>query len=219
MALGPLIVFGLNVVSAVVALLTSYYAYRFSRVADNPLLNSIAFGFMLLGVGLLIEAGTSAAVQQTLVRAFLRGVLAAVETYAYLSLQMVAYLVFAVGYAAMAFRGSKQAAALGVTALAITPLAADVRPLYSYAVVSYFVVLVLLAFVVFQGALIHSRSPSRFSKLVLLAFLLILAAHVVLLVSVVDLSEILFLVGTAVQFLGFASLFAFLLRSGRVGAG
>lgn len=219
MALGPLLVSTLNVLSAVVAFLTSYYAYRFSRVAEYPLLSSITFGFMLLGVGLLIEAGTSAAVQQTLLQAFLSKILAVTETFAYLSIQMVAYLVFAVGYALLAFRRSPRVALAGVIALAATPKAVDVFGLYRYAVVSYFVVLVLLAFVVFEGVLIHSRSPSRFSLLVLGSFFLILAAHVVLLVSVVDLSEVLFLTGTAVQFLGFVSLFAFLLRSGRVGAG
>jgi hypothetical protein len=219
MALGPVLVFALNICSAVVALLTSYYAYKFRHVADNPLLDSIAFGFMLLGAGLLIEAGTSAAVGQTLLQQFLSKILAVVETFAYLSLQMVAYLVFAVGYAMLAWRRSTKAVALGAIALAAAPRAVDVFGLYRYAVVSYFTVLVLLAFVVFQGLLIHSRSPSRFSLLVLGAFILILAAHVVLLVSVVELSEVLFLTGTAVQFLGFVSLFAFLLRSGRVGAG
>jgi hypothetical protein len=219
MAFGPTLVLALDILSAVVALLTSYYAFKFRHVADNPILSSIAFGFMLLGVGLLIEAGTSGAVQQTLVRAFLSKILAAVETYTYLSLQMVAYLVFAVGYAVLTFRRSPKSAVLGAGILLATPKAANSLGLYSYAVVSYFVVLVLLAFVVFQGVLIHSRSPSRFSLLVLVAFLLILAAHVVLLVSVVDLSEFLYLIGTAIQFLGFLSLFAFLLRSGRVGAG
>jgi len=219
MALGPLLVFILNVCSAVVAFLTSYYAYKFRHVADNPVLDSIAFGFMLLGVGLLIEAGTSAVVGQTLLQQFLSKILAVVETFAYLSLQMVAYLVFAVGYATLAWRRSSKAVVMGLVALVAAPRAVDVFGVYRYAVVSYFVVLVLLGFVVFQGALIHSRSPSRFSLLVLVAFLLIMAAHVVLLVSVVTLSEYLFLAGTAIQFLGFVSLFAFLLRSGRVGTG
>ena len=82
-----------------------------------------------------------------------------------------------------------------------------------------FVVLVLLGFIVFQGVLIHLRSKTRFSLLVLFAFVLLLAAHVVLLVSVSALSANLYLVGTLIQFLGFLSLLAFLLRSGRVGAG
>lgn len=218
MALGPLTVFSLNVLSALVALMTSYYAYRFNRLAESPLLNSITFGFMLLGVGLLVEAGTSVTLGQTLIDVLVSRVLATITTFTYLSIQMVAYLIFAAGYAMMAFgRSVKAAATAGV--LAVTPRVVEVAGLYYYALISYFVVLVLLGFIVFQGVLIHSKSRSRFSMLVLLAFVLILVAHVVLLASVVSLSGLAFLVGTATQFLGFASLLVFLLRSGRVGAG
>ncbi len=218
MALGPLVIFILNVLSAVVAFLTSYYAYRFSRLAGSPLLSSIALGFMLLGIGLLLEAGTSVALGQTLVDVGAFKVLAAAETFAYLSIQMVAYFVFAVGYGFLAFGKAGRMAAAGA-ALAVAPRIVGAGGLYNFAIVSYFVVFVLLAFIVFQGVLIHSRSSSSFSLLVLLTFALILAAHAVLLVSVVALSGVLFLVGTAVQFLGFVSLLLFLLRSGRVGSG
>jgi hypothetical protein len=216
MALGPLVVFTLNVLSAFVALLTSYYSYRFNRLAESPLLTSITAGFMLLGVGLLAEAGTSVALGQTLVDELVSRVLATLTTFTYLSVQMVAYLVFAVGYAVLVFGRTKASAALAVMA---APLVLDAVALYRYAVLSYFVALVLLAFVVFQGFLIHSKTHTRFSMLVLLAFLLILVAHAVLLASVVALSGMLFLVGTATQFLGFVSLLVFLIRSGRVGAG
>jgi hypothetical protein len=218
MAPGALLVFALNVFSAVVAFLTSYYAYRFSRVAESPLLNAITFGFMLLGVGLLAEAGTSAVLGLTLVDVLALRALALVETFTYLSVQMLAYLVFAAGYALIAF-GKPAKAVAAASVLVVAPRVVDIVGLYRYALVSYFVVLVLLGFIVFQGLLIHSRTKSRFSLLVLLAFTLILAAHVVLLVSVVDLSGVLFLAGTAVQFMGFASMLVFLLRSGRVGAG
>lgn len=218
MALGPLVVFSLNVLSALVAFLTSYYSYRFNRLAESPLLTSITIGFMLLGVGLLAEAGTSVALGQTLVDELVSRVLATVTTFTYLTVQMVAYLIFAVGYALLAFGKPKAAVGAGA-ALAVTPRVVDVAGLYRYAVVSYFVVLVLLAFVVFQGLLIHSRTRSRFSMLVLLAFVFILVAHAVLLWSVVALSGTLYLVGTATQFLGFASLLIFLIRSGRIGAG
>ncbi len=63
------------------------------------------------------------------------------------------------------------------------------------------------------------RDSEEFSLLVLLAFVLIFVAHVLLLVSAVALAGGLFLVGNAVQFLGFVSLLVVLLRSGRVGAG
>jgi hypothetical protein len=218
MALGPWVVFALNVLSAVVAFLTSYYAYRFGKLAESPLLNAIWFGFMLLGVGLLAEAGTSAALGLTLVDVLAVRALAVVESFTYLTVQMLAYLVFAAGYALIAF-GRNGKAVAAAAALAATPRVVDVVGLYRYALLSYFVVLVLLGFIVFEGFLIHSRTKSRFSLLVLLAFSLILAAHAVLLFSVVDLSGTLFLAGTAVQFLGFVSLLVFLLRSGRVGAG
>jgi hypothetical protein len=91
--------------------------------------------------------------------------------------------------------------------------------LHRYAVVSYFVALLFLAFIVFQGVLIHSRSRNRFSLWVLTAFSLVLGAHLFLLGAVVVLSSGLFLVGAVVQFTGFVSLLVFLLRSGRIGAG
>jgi hypothetical protein len=214
--LGPLILFSLNVLSAVVAFLTSYYAYRSERLAGNPLLKAITAGFMLLGVGLLAEAGTSVALGQTLVEVLRSRVLAVLATFTYLSIQMLAYVIFAVGYSYIAFGRARKVAAAAILATASGRII-DFVGLYRFAVASYFVALVLLAFVVFQGVLIHSRSKSTFSLLVLMAFALILSAHVVLLVSVVDLTGWLFLAGTAVQFLGFVSLLVFLIRSARVG--
>lgn len=218
MALGPLLVFALNTLSGVVAFLTSYYAYRFGRLAESPLLKALTLGFMLLGVGLLLEAGTSVVLGKTLVDIVDYRVLGVIGSFSYLTIQMVAYLVFAVGYGYLAFGKSSKTAAASV-ALAVGTRAVGIVGLHRYALVSYFVMLILLAFVVFQGVLIHSRSRSSFSLLVLLAFSLVLGAHVLLLASVVALSGGLFLAGTAVQFLGFASLLVFLLRSGRVGAG
>jgi hypothetical protein len=216
MALGPQILFLLNVLSAVVALLTSYYAYRFDRLADSPLLRGIIVGFMLLGIGLLSEAGTSLLIGKTLVEIAVARILAIVATFAYLSIQMVAYMVIAIGYGYLVFGRSKKAAAVAALAAA-TPRVADMAGLYRFAIVSYFVVLVLLAFIVFQGLLMHSNTRSQFSLLVLLTFVLLLLAHLVLLVSVVVLSGGLFLLGTGVQFMGFVSLLVFLLRSVKVG--
>jgi hypothetical protein len=213
MALGPLLIFALSVLSGVVALLTSYYAYRFSRLASSPLLGSMAVGFMLLGIGLLLEAGTSVTQSKTLIDVLHSSFLADISSFVYLSIQMVAYLFFAMGYAIQAFgRTSRQAAPAGA-------LIGAAAGLYRYAVLSYFVVLILLAFIVFQGTLIHAKSSSRFSLLVLLAFVLILLAHVVLLASVLALSGSGLLLGDGIQFLGFLSLLVFLLRSGRVGTG
>jgi hypothetical protein len=216
MALGPQALFLLNVLSAVVALLTSYYAYRFDRLADSPLLRGIAVGFMLLGLGLFMEAGTSLLIGQILVEIVVSRLLAVVATFAYLTTQMVAYIIISAGYGYLAFGRSKREVA-GIVMATAGARAVDLAGLYWYALVSYFVVLVLLAFIVFQGLLIHSNTRSRFSLLVLLTFVLLLLAHLVLLVSVVDLSGILFLLGTAIQFAGFAALLTFLFRSRTVG--
>lgn len=216
MALGPLILFCLNVLSAVVAFLTSYYAYRSDRLTNSPLLRAITLGFMLLGVGLLTEAGTSVALGRTLVEIVATRTLTVAATLTYLSMQMVAYLIFAVGYGYLAFGKSQKIAAAALLAAGASRII-DLAGLQRFAIVSYFVVLVLLAFIVYQGVLIHSKTRSMFSLLVLLAFILILVAHVFLLVSVVRLAGGLFLVGAAIQFLGFVSLLFFLLGSERVG--
>ena len=207
------ITFLLNILSAVVALLTSYYAYRFNRLVDNSLLRAISVGFMLLGVGLLVDAGTSLVSGRLLVESFAERILILLASFTYLALQMVAYLLIAMGYARAAY---------GREAKGVAPLvlggAAGVG-LYSFALLSYFVALVLLAFVVFQGFLLRSREKNRFSAIVLLAFGLIFAAHLVLLLSVLTLGTGLFLVGTGVQFLGFLSLLVFVVRSEVVGPG
>jgi len=217
MAVGPFILFVLDLLSAAVAFVTSYYAYRTDRLADSPLLKAIAFGFMLLGVGLLTEAGTSVALGQTLAEAHISKLLGVIATVAYLSTQMVAYAVFAAGYGLLAFGRSKAAMVPAVAVVGARII--DFAGLYRFAVLSYFVVLVLLAYIVFQGVLIHSKARSRFSLLVLLAFTLVMASHAILLASVIALSGGLFLIGASVQFFGFLSLLVFLLRSGRVGAG
>jgi hypothetical protein len=216
---GPLLIFVLNILSGTVSFLTSYYAFRFNRLADSPLLRSISLGFLLLGIGLFAEAATSISLGQTLVEILVSRVLAAIETFTYLTVQMVAYVVVAVGYGYLAFGKSTKAVA-ATSALVVAPrVVGAVAGLYRFAVVSYFVVLVLLAFIVFQGLLIRSRAKANFSLLVLLAFFLLLVAHVVLFASVLTLAGDWFLVGDVVQFFGFLTLFIFLLRSGRVGAG
>jgi len=206
-------IFILNLVSGFVALLTSYYAWRFNRLIRTPLLTAISIGFMLLGIGLVVDGLTSAVYNGTLVDIIGLRVLAVVETLSYLTIQVLAYFVFAVGYGLVAYGKSAE------KALPLTFVGLPALELYRYALASYFLAMVLLGFIVFQGFLIHSRTKSQFSLLVLSAFSLILVAHLILFISVLTLGVGLFLFGTGVQFLGFVSLFAFILRSGRVGAG
>ena len=211
MASGALVTFSLNILSALVALLTSYYAYRVHRFIPNSLLWAISIGFMLLGVGLVVDAGTSLISGRTLVESFSDKVLTLLASLSYLTIQMVAYLIIAVGYGRAAY--GNQAKTAAPVALAGSALAG----LYGYSILSYFVTFVLLAFIMFQGVLLRSEGKKGLSGMVLLAFVLIFAAHFVLLVSVLVLGSGLFLIGTMVQFLGFLSLLVFVVRSEVVG--
>jgi hypothetical protein len=214
MANGALLAFGLNILSALVALLTSYYAYRANRLVGNPVLRAMNLGFMLLGIGLVVDAGTSILVGKTLVESFADRVLVLSTSFTYLTIQMAAYVIIAVGYAKATFGG--QAKALAPVAAVVGPAFVGLR---GYSLLSYFVVLVLLLFVVFQGFLLRSGGAHKFSASVLLGFGLILVAHVVLLVSVATLGTGLFLIGTGIQFLGFLSLLVFVVRSEMLGPG
>jgi hypothetical protein len=220
LASGALITFSLNIMSALVALLTSYYAYKANRLVSSSVLWAISIGFMLLGFGLVIDAGTSLISGRTLVQitgktageSFSDRVLTLFASLTYLSLQMVAYLIIAIGYVRSTYGRQLSTAAPAAAASILVSL-------YSFSILSYFVALILLAFIVFQGLLLRSGHSGRFSGTVLLAFVLVFAAHCVLLVSVLVLGSGLFLIGTAVQFLGFLSLLIFVVRSEVVGPG
>jgi hypothetical protein len=211
LASGAIVTFALNIMSAMVALLTSYYAYKVHKFVPNSLLWAISIGFMLLGVGLVVDAGTSLVSGRTLVESFSDRVLTLLASLTYLTVQMVAYLIIAVGYARAAY--GSQAKTTAPVALAGSALAR----LYWYSILSYFVAFVLLAFIVFQGVLLRSEGKKGLSGMVLLAFILIFAAHFVFLVSVIVLGSNLFLIGTMIQFLGFLSLLVFVIRSEVVG--
>ena len=213
MPYSALVTFFLNLLSAFVALLTSYYAYKVNRLVSNSVLRAISIGFMLLGLGLLVDAGTSIVSGRTLVESFSDKVLTLFASATYLTLQMIAYLVIAVGYARAAYGGRMR------PAMPVALAGSALVGLYSYSVLSYFVAFVLLAFVVFQGMLLRSGEKSRMSGMVLLGFILILVAHFILLVSVLLLGADLFLIGTMVQFLGFLSLLVFVIGSEVVGPG
>ena len=213
LASGAFITFCLNIMSALVALLTSYYAYKANRYVSSSVLWAISIGFMLLGIGLVVDAGTSLVSGRTLVQSFSDRVLTLFASVTYLTLQMVAYLIIAIGYARSTYGSQTRSAA--PVALA----GSAVLGLYSFSILSYFVTLILLAFIVFQGVLLRSGHGGKLSGMVLLAFVLIFVAHCVLLVSVLVLGSGLFLIGTAIQFLGFLSLLIFVVRSEVVGPG
>jgi hypothetical protein len=211
MASGAFVTFCLNILSALVALFTSYYAYKVNRLVENSVLRAISIGFMLLGIGLTVDAGTSLVSGKVLVESFADRLVILLATFTYLAVQMVSYLIIAVGYAQVAYGG--RAKTLAPIALA----GAAVVSLREFSLLSYFVALILLAFIVFQGVLLRSSDEHKFSAMVLLAFVLVLVAHVILLVSVATLGTGLFVIGTAVQFFGFLSLLVFVVRSEVIG--
>src|SRR5215472_5715581 len=141
---GAFIIFAFNTSSAFVALLTSYYAFRTNRLVGNSVLAAMSVGFMLLGLGLAVDAGTSLVTGRLLVEFPIERLLVTLASLTYLGLQMVAYLVIAVGYARSNY-GMKQMGAPLALAGAVGV------GLYGFSLLSYFVALILLAFVVFQG--------------------------------------------------------------------
>lgn len=210
-----------NLLSGIVALLVSYYAFRFNRLVENSVLRYVSLGFALLGVGLVAEAGISVFIGVNLVELFVVRRIGVLANAAFLVLQLLAYLVFALGYAVGAFSRPKritETLSVGSLLVLATPVVRDaLLQFYNFALASELLMVLLLAFVVFEGFLIYSRTRSKFSLMVLAGFALILAGHVIRFGSIVALSSALYVDGTIVQFFGFLSLLVFLIRSGRIG--
>jgi hypothetical protein len=204
-------------VSGLVALLVSYYAFRANRIVQNSTLRSVSIGFMLLGVGLLLQGFTNAALGLTSDQT--AHAILDISGLIYLIIQPVAYFVIAIGYALGAYRNNSQSPTVPAIVLA-TALQARVA-LTPAGFLAYsgseLLVLIFLGFVVFQGLLIYSRSKNRFSLLILVAFALLLVAHLITLGGLVVLSQRVLAFASGVQFCGFVSLLVFLVRSGRNG--
>jgi hypothetical protein len=206
--------------SATVAFLVSYYAYKTNRLLENQFLRFISIGFMLLGVGLGTEGLTQGAVGLTLVQAARFSGLEKLVFLIDIVLQLVAYASFALGYALSAFgRVSKLEVLAPATAAAVER---RVLQLFVYSINIFLTaqigIIILLLFVVAQGFLAYARNSSGLALTVIAGFMLILISHVILFFSVVYLSSGVFLIGTFVQFLGFVSLVFFLYRSSRIGS-
>jgi hypothetical protein len=216
-----------DLVSGVIALLVSYYAFQARRLVESSVLSAISFGFMLLGAALVVEAVITLSLGITAADVTKLRTFELLEDLAYLILQVVALAAIAIGYARTAYgrtRDLPTAALSGVVAFAVTATTkaaklAGLKLLLYYTFLGLeFVILLALVFIMFQGFLIYSRSRERFSLLVLLAFALIFVAHLVVLRSILEVSGLEYAVGAAIQFLGFLSLLAFVIRSARVGS-
>lgn len=216
------IVAAFDLVSGIIALLVSYYAFRARRFIRSGVLSALSFGFMLLGAALLVEVVTNLSLGLTAADASRLRTFDLLENLAYLVLQLVAFMTIAVSYARTAYGdGGLSMGALAALAVANT------RParLVGLALVLYylflgleFAVLLALIFIIFQGFLVYTRSRESSSLLVMLAFALMFVGHAVVLRSILDISSVEYLLAAAIQFLGFLSLLAFVVRSGRVGS-
>lgn len=214
----------LNVASGAVALLISYYAYRNNKLVGNALLRYISIGFLLLGIGLFLEAGAQAVSRLTLVDAVhLRGV-ALVEFLISTAFQLIAYAVFAWGYGLSSIRMSDQQSQQEGTAAGAIPLVLATLPrtvglvVFTLAVflASQLGIILLLLFIVYHGSRIFSKTKSNVALMVLFGFSLIFIAHILLFSAAIFLSSILLLMGYTIQFCGFVALLFFLFWSARV---
>ncbi|HEV2389674.1 MAG TPA: hypothetical protein VGS04_03015 [Nitrososphaerales archaeon] len=221
----PLVV-TFDLLSGIIALLVSYYAFQARRWIDNSVLNAMSFGFMLLGAALLVEVVTTIGLGITAAQASRLRTFELLENLAYLILQAVALAVIAVGYGRATYGKTDLSAAApsGVVAYAVTATTRTARlaglalELYYLFLGLEFVILLVLIFIMFQGFLVYAKNRDNSSLLVLLGFALIFVSHAVVLNSILAISGGEYLVAAAVQFLGFLSLLAFVVRSGRVGS-
>ncbi len=210
----------LNLLSASVAFLVSYYAFKTNRIVASSLLRYISIGFMLLGVGLVTQGLAQIVTGSTPVDAARVADFDRLDFLFSISIQLIAYLTFAWGYAKSAFGQQAAGSASSVLAVATSK---RLLQLYIFSLAIFLVaqlgIIILMLFVVVQGVFVYSRTGSKFALTVLTGWVLIFVAHVMLFSSVVYLSAELYLVGNFVQCVGFLSLLYFLYRSGRVGSG
>jgi len=221
----PLVV-TFDLFSGIIALLVSYYAFQARRLIESSVLSAISFGFMLLGAALVVEGVTTLSLGLTAADVARLRTFDLLENLAYLILQVLALAVIAVGYAQATYgrRNLSAAAQSGIVVYAVNSAVKPARLAGLALLLFYvflgleFVILLALIFIMFQGFLIYAKNRDNSSLLVLLGFALIFVAHLVVLHSILDISGAEYLVAAAVQFLGFLSLLAFVIRSGRVGS-
>jgi hypothetical protein len=216
----------LDLMSGVVALLVSYYAFRYNKLLANSTLKFISVGFVMLGVGLLIEASVFSLIVFGVGDLTTDRLFALVTAALYELLQIGAFFVFAIGYLRSAFGSRLRAvpAALALFAFpAITSSGSErLREMFHFVrqiwVISEILSVIFVAIVVLVGIFGYSETRHRFSLFVMLSFFLILCAQVFDLWTAVSISVRLDVVGSIIQFAGFLSLLVFLIWRGGIGS-
>ncbi|MCL4519708.1 MAG: hypothetical protein M1587_10995 [Thaumarchaeota archaeon] len=217
-----------DVMSGIVALLVSYYAFHYNRLIENQTLKFISLGFMLLGIGLLAESSVQTLVVYGFGDIVTERVLAIGTTAIYNFLEVTAYFVFALGYIRAAFTTqTKETALTGTMVASLIPLAiapgnARLHEMFlltrEISLVSTVLSIVFLSMVVFQGVLVYAQSRNRLALLVLMSFGLILISNGLAFGWSIFSIVYWYLLSTAVQFAGFLSLLLFILWRGRIGS-
>lgn len=209
------IVAPLNMLSGLVALFVSYYAYRYNKLVTHPVLSYVSMGFMLLGLGLLIEGSTSLVV---LLRAHGYLLYARLSTFLYVILQVLSYLVIAIGYAKTTFQKVQ-----GVTAVFVLSARQRVleilRQEFFLQLTGGLVSLVLLTLIVFQAILVYSHSKNRVSLYVLSGFCFVFLGQALTLASILASSALLYTLSSAAKFAGFVFMASLLSGGGSKSVG
>ncbi len=227
-----------DVLSGIVALLVSYYAFRYNRLLESVTLKFLSLGFVLLGMGLLAEAGVLSFVLFSVGDLLSDRLLAAGTTTIYSVLQVAAYFVLALGYIRGAYDSSRlqegqqadanpttNTSAIILIALAVVARSPGYQLLYqliqlsrAVSLVSEVLSIIFLSMIVFQGALTYAGSQNKLALLVLVSFSLILLSQGIELWSAVSLVVTLHIVGAGIQFAGFLSLLIFILWRTKFGS-
>lgn len=223
-----------HVLSGIVALLVSFYAFRYNRLLANSTLKFISVGFLLLGIGLLTEASVLFVVAFALGDLITLRIITLGTSSIYNILQIVAYLIFAVGYIRTAYfstgqteeesRFSSGSTTTVPTLLLLSPLAIGaerIRQLFLLArhvfEISEILAIIFLSALVVAGVFAYFEHRNHLSFLVLVSFAVILVSHFLSFWSIVSLATYLNSIAAGVQFVGFLSLLIFILWSSRIG--
>jgi hypothetical protein len=217
----------LDLMSGLVALLVSYYAFRYNKLLENSTLKFISVGFVMLGLGLLIESSVFSLIVFGVGDLTTDRIFALATAALYEVLQLGAFFVFAFGYLRSAFSSKPKVGSVGTAALlfafpAITSTGSTrLREMFHFVrqiwVISEVCSVVFVALVVLVGLLGYSETRHRFSLFVILSFVLILCAQIFDLWTALSISIRLDVVGSIIQFAGFLTLLIFLVWRGKIG--
>lgn len=200
--------------SGLVALFVSYYAYRYNKLVTHPVLSYVSMGFMLLGLGLFIEGSTSLVV---LLRAHGYLLYARLSTFLYVILQVLSYLVIAIGYAKTTFQKIQLTAVFVLSAR--QRVLEILRQEFFLQLTGGLVSLVLLTLIVFQAILVYSHSKNRVSLYVLSGFCFVFLGQALTLASILASSALLYTLSSAAKFAGFVFMASLLSGGGRESVG